>query len=296
MPRTKRKTKPVSDNTSTGYQDMNQTPYQNSEPTFLNRSSQPSNLLILLLIVVSFFAGYLFFKVRNLEQAKTAAPTAQTQQQQPAAPNVTLSQIKKLFGDGYMHFGDANKKVLFVEISDPSCPYCHIAGGLNSELSATSGQFKYVKDGGTYTPPLPEMRKLVDDGKASYVQLYATGHGNGRLGAQALYCAYSQDPKEFWAVHDKLLSNPGYTLLNNTVQNDKTKIPDLVNFLSGEIDSSYLTQCLQTGKYEQTLVRDEQIAQTMGFQGTPDFFVNTTNFSGAQDYKTIDPAVLAALK
>lgn len=284
MPRPKkRSTNPVS-----------KSPVRENDSQFYNRPSQPSNLLVLLLIVVSFFAGYLFFKVRSLEQAKTTAPTQQAQQPTPVP--VTKDQVKKLFSNGYLYFGDANKKVLFVEISDPSCPYCHIAAGLNSELSGSSGQFKYVSDGGTYTPPLPEMRKLVDAGQASYVQIFATGHGSGRLGMQAMYCAYSQDPKEFWGVHDLLMSNDGYNLLNNTVKNDKTQIPQLVSFLSGVTDSNNLTECLESGKYEQTLTRDEQLSQTLGFRGTPDFFVNTTNFEGAQDYKAMKPVVDAALK
>lgn len=259
------------------------------EPVYVSPvkpTSQPSNLLLVLLIVVSFFAGYLFFKVRNLEQNKNTAAT----QQAPPAPKVTLEQVKKLFSKGYTFFGDNKRKVLFVEVSDPSCPYCHIAGGQDPELSKEAGaNFQYVTDGGTYKPPVTEMRNLVEQGKASYVQIYAPGHGNGQLAAQAQYCAY--DKNKFWEVHDKLMSKAGYDLVNNTVKNDKANIPTLVTFLSDAMDSAYLTSCLTTGKYEKNLTRDSQMAQTLGYQGTPHFIVNTTVFGGAQSWDTMDPVV-----
>lgn len=257
------------------------------------KSSGPSNLLIILLVIMSFFSGYLFFKLKSLEQSATTAAVQQGTGAQPARPEVTLDQIKNLFKDGFVRFGDANKKVLFVMISDPSCPFCHMAAGMNPELAATSSQFKYESDGGTYTPPVEEMRKLVDQGDASFVLLYSNGHGNGRLGAQALYCAYEKG--KFWEAHDLLMSNAGYDLINNTVQNDKTKSQTLADFLAPAVDSAFMNDCLASGKYEETLSRDESLAQQMGFSGTPDFFVNTTNFAGAQDYKSMKPAVDAAL-
>lgn len=264
-------------------------PAKMEEPVYVSPvkpTSQPSNLLLVLLIVVSFFAGYLFFKVKNLEQNKNTT----TAQQPPAPPPVTIDQVKKLFSKGYTYFGDSKRKVLFVEVSDPSCPYCHIAGGQDPELSKEAGaNFQYVTDGGTYKPPVTEMRKLVEQGKASYVQIYAPGHGNGQLATQAQYCAYDKD--KFWEVHDKLMSKAGYDLINNTVKNDKANIPTLVSFLANEMDSNYLTSCLTTGKYEKNLTRDSQMAQTLGYQGTPHFIVNTTVFGGAQSWDTMDPVV-----
>lgn len=252
-----------------------------------------SSLLLYGVIVVLVVAlGYMYWQVQNLKKAATTAPT-QAAGAQPTPVSVSINQIKKLFANDYMHFGDADRKVLFVEISDPSCPFCHIAGGKNPELSKQSGRFQYVTDGGTYTPPVPEMKKLVDAGKASFVYLFGNGHGNGRLGAEAMYCA--NEKGKFWEVHDRLMSNDGYDLLNNKVQNNKANAAQLVDFVANEIDSSFLTSCLQSGKYEKMLARDEQVDTTLGFQGTPHFFVNNTAFNGAYDYKNIEPVVTAAL-
>ncbi len=269
-----------------------------NEPTMQSNNSSPftpsprllSNLMPFLLIIVSFFAGYLFFKVKSLERG---GAQVQGGAAQPTLRPVSLDDIKKLYSQNYIKFGDANRKVLFVEITDPSCPFCHIAGGKNPQLSKDAGKFQYVSDGGTYTPPLPEIRKLVEAGKASFLMIYGTGHGNGRLGTEALYCA--NEKGKFWEVHDRLLSNDGYVLLNEKVKNDKANIPLLVDFLSKETDQSALKDCLDSGKYTQTLVRDEQTDQLLNFHGTPQFYVNATPFNGAYDYKDMQSAVNSAL-
>lgn len=254
--------------------------------------SGPSMVLVLLLIAISFFTGFLYFKVQNLEKGGGTAQQLD-QQQQPPAVKVSLDQIKKLFSKGAISYGDTSRKLLFVEISDPSCPYCHVAGGLNS--SAIPGdQFKYESEGGTYTAPVPEIRKLVEQGKASYVLLYANGHGNGSLAMQSLYCSFEKG--KMWETHDLLMTKAGYDLINESVKNDKAKIPDLVNYLAPAVDSNFLTECLQSGKYVTRLEQDQKTASTLGFQGTPHFFVNEASFGGAQDFRQMQATVNSALK
>ncbi|MCX6706022.1 MAG: DsbA family protein [Candidatus Woesebacteria bacterium] len=248
--------------------------------------------LVVLAIGLAFFSGTLWQKVKNLEKGgsdTTVQPTAKAQ------PTVSLNTIKDLFSKDLIKFGDENRKVIFVEISDPSCPYCHVAAGLNPELNTQIGpQFKLVKDGGTYVAPVPEMRKLVDSGKASFVWIYSPGHGNGEMGTKALYCA--NEKGKFWEVQDLLMTAKGYDLLNNTIKNDKTKSGDLAAFLKSAVDSVFLKECLDSGKYDARLAKDTEIAATLGFQGTPDFFVNDKNFAGAYSYTDIKSVVDAALK
>lgn len=257
-------------------------------------ANKTNTLMLVLLLAVIVFAGYLFIKVQNLEKTvKTNATQAATGQQQPAQ-KITLDQVKALFKSGFMYFGNTDKKVLLVEVTDPSCPFCHVAGGLDPETSKSiNTQFQYKDDGGSYVPPVPEMRKLVDQGKASMVFLYSPGHGNGEIAAQALYCAYAQG--KFWQVHDKLMSGDGYNVINNQVLNDKTKIPILVNFLSDAIDSNYLSSCLTSGKYSDALKRDEQVSQALGYQGTPYFIINTTPYAGAYPWSQMSSSVNQAL-
>ncbi len=259
----------------------------------LNPVKNPNTIVLLLLVIVILFSAYLLIKVNKLEEAVKNAPSQPTAQQ-PSAPKITMDNIKALFKKGFMYFGNTDKKLLFVEVTDPSCPYCHVAAGEDPETSKSiSPQFQYASDGGSYVAPVPEMKKLVDQGKASMVFLYSPGHGNGEIAAQALYCAY--DKGKFWEVENKLMSNAGYDVINNQVANDKTKIPVMVDFLSGVIDSNYMSQCLTSGKYAQTLKRDEQVSQSLGYQGTPYFIINTTPFNGAYPWGQMSSVVNKAL-
>lgn len=275
------------------------------------------NFGTLLAVVAAFLIGVLWTQVRYLKQGYgvngTAAVQPATQQQAAAQPaqaaqkTVTIDQIRALFDGKHITFGKKDSKLVFYEISDPSCPFCHIAGGENLALNAQAGaQFKTAKDGGTYVPPVLEMRKLVDAGQAAFVWSYYPGHGNGEMGAKALYCAFEQG--KFWQVHDLLMSEKGYEIMDGTdinqqptkgpiVKNDKTKSGDLAEFLKSAIDPGFMKSCLDSGKYDQTLTADTSLATgTFGIQGTPGFFVNTTSFNGAYSFKDMQSAVDAALK
>jgi len=59
------------------------------------KTSGPSNLLVILLIGVSFIAGYLFFKAKNLEENKTAK---QTETQGEQVESVKLSSLAEQVG------------------------------------------------------------------------------------------------------------------------------------------------------------------------------------------------------
>ena len=256
-------------------------------------------LLVLLLVGAAFFIGRLSAQVQTLKNGNTTAagqPQAQGTQQQPtaAAPSVTIDRIKGLFKENVVKFGDDSKKVLFVEVSDPSCPYCHIASGLNSKLSNSDDRFKLVANGGTYLAPVLEMKKLLDKGQIGYVWIYSNGHGNGEMATKALYCA--NEKGKFWDAHSLLYTAEGYDLINNTVKNDATKSDVLADFLKGAVDSKFIKSCLDSKKYDDRLKEDIALAQGLGVSGTPGFFVNTTLFPGAVSYANMESVVNSALK
>lgn len=261
-----------------------------------NNSSLFDKLAPVILIVVvglAFLVGTLWQKVENLSKGNTTTKTTDVQQE-PAPKKVDLAEIKGLFDKDVVKFGNKDSKLIFVEASDPSCPYCQVAGGLNGTLNSQIGtQFKLVKDGGTYVAPVPEMKKLVDAGKASYIWLYYNGHGNGELATKAIYCAYEKG--KFWEVNDLLMTSAGYDLLNNVVKNDKAQIGKLVDFLkSANVDG--LSTCLNSGKYDARLTADMAIGTSLGVSGTPGFYVNETNFAGAYSFKDMESTVTSALK
>lgn len=251
-------------------------------------------ITVLVLVIAAFFGGYYFAKSNGEGTTSNSAKITPSVVQE-ATTTVSIDQVKALFNSDNMVFGNKDSKLLFVEFSDPSCPYCSIASGENSELNKQVGnQFLLKADGGSYVAPEPEMRKLVEEGKAGMVWLYANGHGNGELATQALYCA--NESGKFWQVHDLLMNAKGYDLLNNTVKNDKTKIDVLVNYLKSAIDMTKLKSCLDSGKYAGRISSDMALAQQMQFEGTPYFLVNSTRFVGAYSFTDMQSAVDEALK
>lgn len=253
-------------------------------------------ILLLVSLGLTISVGILWQKVAKIEKGNVAGTA--TGEGTQAGNEVSLNQIKDLFKKDLIKFGDEKSNLIFVEISDPSCPYCNIVAGLNPELNReadpTNNKFKLVSDGGTYQAPVPEIEKLVASGKASFIYIYAPGHGNGEMGTKALYCAFEKG--KFWEVYNLLMTKEGYDLLNNTIKNDKTKSENLANFLKSTIDSAFLKECLDGGKYDSRLNNDKDIATSLGFQGTPDFFINDKNFPGAYNWTDMKLIVDEALK
>lgn len=252
--------------------------------------------MLVLIVVMAFGMGVMWNKLQGLESGGTVTTGTQAGAQPAAVGEVAVSQdqIKDVFDKSKIKFGKSNSKVVFLEIADPSCPYCHIAAGHNPELNKQVGtQFVMVKDGGAYVAPVEEMRKLVDSGKAAFAYIYTNGHGNGEMGTKALYCA--NEKGKFWAVHDLMMSSAGYSMLNDTIKNDKTKSQQLADFLKPAMNASDMQKCLDSGKYDTALGEDTALATSLGVSGTPGFFVNTTRYAGAYSYTDMKSVVDAAL-
>lgn len=245
-------------------------------------------ILILISVVLAFMVGVLWQKVNTLEKGDTTTTTTAGAPVAPVAPTITMDQIKGVFSKNVIKIGDENRKLLIVEVADPSCPWCHVAGGKDKELYSQMGV------DANYVAPVPELKKLVDDGLASYAYIYYPGHGNGEMGTKAMYCA--NEKGKFWEAHDLIMSNAGYNLLNNTVKNDKAQSGKMADFLKDVTDSKAMKDCLDSGKYDSVLAENSKIGSELGVTGTPSFFLNTTNFPGAVPFDQMKSAVDAALK
>ena len=248
--------------------------------------------LVIIAIGLAFLSGTLWQKVKNVSSDKNSKTSEETTTE-TASPS--LDTIKGLFAKDLIKFGNADSKLIFVEMSDPSCPYCSIADGNNPELATSAGdRFTYVSEGGSYLPPGSEIEKLVSEGKASYIFIYYPGHGNGEMGTKAMYCAYEQG--KFWEARKLITSTEGYKLWNETVKNDSTKSDVVAGFLKSVTDYNTMKSCLDSGKYDERLNADSQTATELGIQGTPNFYVNDTNFMGAYSFSDMESIVKAALE
>jgi protein-disulfide isomerase len=245
-------------------------------------------LMVIALVVGAYFIGVYKTKTEFLEKGtpNTVPQVGQGNQQAAQPSSIDLEQIKAKFDGKHITFGKSNADTIITEVSDPSCPFCHIAGGLHPELNNGSAQFKMVKDGGTYVPPVEEIKKLVNEGKASFLFLYSNGHGSGEVGTQAFYCAYEQG--KFWEAHDKIMTKAGYDLMNNVVKNDLTKSSEFVKLVAGVLDGKKLQSCLDSKKYAGQPAEDQAFVQSLGFGATPTFFVNDKIVEGAQPWSAFE--------
>lgn len=244
--------------------------------------------MVVLLVVGAYFLGVYKTKTEMLEKGIGAGVQQPAAQQQAAPTTVDEEVLREKFESGdYITYGKKDAKVLITEVSDPSCPFCHIAGGLHPELNNSSPQFKMVADGGSYVPPVPEIKKLVDSGEAAFMFLYSNGHGNGEVGTQLLYCGHEQG--KFWEVHDKIMTKAGYDLINDVVRNDATKVGELIKLIGGVADGGKLQSCIDSKKYAGRPAEDMAFVQSLtGGSGTPTFFVNEKIIEGAQSWSAFE--------
>lgn len=275
--------------------------------------------LVVVTIIMAFAVGALWSKSSALEKncqtiAAGSGKTAGTQQPaaQPQVVQINTQQLKDVFSKNVIKFGNANSRLLAIEVADPSCPFCHVAAGLSPNVSSQmdpAGRFKVVSQGGTYTAPVQEIQKLVDQGKASFAWIYSPGHGAGELATTVLYCA--QDQGKFWPVHNKLMTDEGYGLMNNKpLKFDPSQveaatykkvtdgdIANMVNFVANTgVNAGQLKDCVMSRKYVTHLQDDVVIASSLGVRGTPGFFVNTTNFAGAFGWGDVIPGTTVSMK
>lgn len=86
-------------------------------------SNKPPYLLVILLMAISFFAGYLLFKVLSLQQkldTVAANPSAAGDAQQQAPKEI---KIKKPTSSDHWK-GNKDARYVWVEYSDYECPFC----------------------------------------------------------------------------------------------------------------------------------------------------------------------------
>lgn len=205
-------------------------PYQQSSA--VKPASQPSNLLVVLLILVSFFAGYLFFKVKNLEQGKGVV---QNVPQQPPRP--TELKVKKPEANDHWR-GNKDVKFAWIEYSDLECPYC-----------------KKIH---------PDLLKLMKDyeGKVTWIYRHypLPFHPKAQKTAEATECAGELGGNDaFWKMTDAIFEKmPGLEL---------TDLPVLASEIG--LNEAAFKQCLDSGKYEKNVKDQLAEGSKASVQATP---------------------------
>src|SRR3989344_2099754 len=106
---------------------------------FLMTGGLFQSVVLLIIVVGAFFMGSLWTKVQILEKGGVPAAAQPTQPEATQQKIASLDDVKNAFNKGFIKFGDTKKKLILVEVADPSCPYCHIAAGKNPQLNKEVG-------------------------------------------------------------------------------------------------------------------------------------------------------------
>jgi len=148
--------------------------------------------------------------------------------------------------------GSTSAPVEIVEFSDFQCPYCLAANPTVQRVLQTYGDrihFVYRNF------PLPN-------------------HPNARPAAEAAQCANEQG--RFWPYHDRLFANPS-----------KLSDADLKQAAAElGLDTAKFSACVDTHKYRDAVDADMKAGQDAGVTGTPAFFINGRELTGAQPFDT----------
>ena len=145
--------------------------------------------------------------------------------------------------------GAEKARIKIVKFEDFECPFCR-----------------------TVQPTLAALLKKYD-GKVRLVHkdfpLEAI-HPQAQLAAEGARCA--GDQRKFWEYHDTLYSKA-----------PKLGSADLKAYAKEiGLDTASFDQCLESGKHKRAVQKDLAEGDKLGLTGTPSFFINGREVSGAQ--------------
>jgi protein-disulfide isomerase len=173
------------------------------------------------------------------------------EKQAAAGPQQAGEQITKakVGIDGAYTIGSKDAPLTMVEFTDFQCPFCQ--------------RF--------HVSTFAELKKdYIDTGKLRFVSrdMPLDFHPNAMQAAEAGRCAGEQG--QFWAMRDRMNSNPDRLDLNNLVNWAQELKLNVASFRS----------CVETQKYKNAIQGDLLLAQKIGANGTPSFVLGKSTPDG----------------
>lgn len=225
-------------------------------------SSKLTPVLVILLIIGSFFLGVYRTKVEYLEKGIVAGAAQGTNNAQPVAPAAQPEQPTKGVAsvDDDPVLGDKNAPVTIIEFSDYECPFCKRH----------------------FDQTLPQLiKEYIDTGKAKLVfrDLPLSFHDPmATKEAVAANCARKQGgDKKYFEFHDEIFKR---TISNGNGLNDE-KIQTIASDL--RLNLSSFNTCLQDPAQTEEVKKDLSDAGQAGASGTPTFLIGKSTSDGKID-------------
>src|SRR6266481_9937514 len=153
--------------------------------------------------------------------------------------------------------GNPKAPVMIVEFSDYQCPYCHSVEPTVKEV----------------------LTKYGDKVSLSYRDFPLTAiHSQAMIAAEASRCAEEQG--KFWEYHDQLFTA------------SKLEKDSLIEYARNlKLDDKQFESCLTSEKYKADIEKDTQDGRKAGVSGTPGFFINGVEISGAKPKDEIERVI-----
>ena len=211
-----------------------------------------NNNALIISILVGCFAIALAIIFYAIKLAPTTVPTQ--------APGVEVQKTMEISVDDDAVLGDPDAPITLVEFSDYNCSYC--------------------KRHFTNTLPLIK-EKYIDTGKVKMVFRDAAYFGESSIAlANAASCAQEIGGDEaYYEIHSAIFN--GNKDLNNLIS------------LGTEygLDNEKFNNCVKNNERLQEVLKDTQDARTYGVNGTPGFFINGVQVSGAVPFQNFEQII-----
>lgn len=215
-------------------------------------------IILLVVVINSIQVHSLSQTVENaFEEEITGNVVAKETNQEAAPQEPTAIEVS---ADDDPFIGDEDAPVTIIEFSDFQCPYCQ--------------RF--------YSETLPSiLSNYVETGKVKIVfRDFPLGfHQYAQKASEAAECA--DDQGKFWEYHDRIFENQN--LLSES--NLKAWAQDL------NLDTEEFNDCLDSGKYTEEVQEDMKDGSSYGVSGTPSFFINGIQLTGAQPYAAFEEII-----
>jgi protein-disulfide isomerase len=224
-------------------------------------NSKLTPVLVVLLIVGSFFLGSLTTKVKMLEKGNVAGVAQGANNAQPAAaaqpPQVTKG-VASVDDDPIL--GDKNAPVTLIEFSDYECPFCK----RHFEQTHQELVKKYIDTG--------KVKLVFRDFPLSFHEPMASKE------AIAASCAKDQGgDKKYFEFHDEIFKRT----TSNGNGLDDAKIQTIASDLKLNINT--FTSCLSNTAKADEVKKDIADGSAAGASGTPTFLVGKSTSDGKID-------------
>ncbi|MFH0900115.1 MAG: thioredoxin domain-containing protein [Pseudomonadota bacterium] len=214
-------------------------------------------------VVLALMVGYFLGRHTSgksdttVSNSSTAGMTIERLEEELGPGNPQSERMRVVVTPSDPGFGPANALVTLVEFSDFECPFCSRGASVVQQIK------------GAY----PNQVRVV------FKQSPLPFHKNAVPAAEAVLAAHEQG--KFWQMHDKLFAN------------QKALDRASLERYAGEIglDLKKFKDALDTHKFKAKIDSEMAQAQRVGARGTPNFFVNGKQLTGAKPFEEFKKAI-----